>query len=136
MQHRTLPFILLFLLPTIDLTDIQVGHGLSIPLVKAGYHIPRTISSALSSSDPEPIPLANITHTHSTATPADAVYSRGRRRDNAQAPAPMPTPQHPTSLQLNRSVIRPKSPTASESQAGTELAEEPERPVRVVTHEG
>lgn len=42
--------------PTADLTGTQVGHGLSIPLVKAGYHIPRTISSALSSSDSEPIP--------------------------------------------------------------------------------
>ncbi|OKL59190.1 hypothetical protein UA08_05881 [Talaromyces atroroseus] len=44
-------------------------HGLSVPLGKAGYHIPRTISSALSTSsfEPEPIRLPNRT-THSTAT--------------------------------------------------------------------
>lgn len=112
---------------------VQVVHGLSIPLVKAGYHLPRTISSALSSAttaqDPEPIPIADIRHTHSTATPVmNPVQSRGKRRDNARE-APQPTAFH-----INRSVIRPKSPT-SQAQPGTGNVEEPERPVNLVTHE-
>lgn len=107
----------------------QVVHGLSIPLVKAGYHLPRTISSALSSAttyDPEPIPIANIHHTHSTATPV-MDGSRGRRRDN-----PRETPQS-TVFQIGGSVIRPKSPT-SHQQPGTGIFEEPERPVNLITH--
>ncbi|ODM23653.1 hypothetical protein SI65_01242 [Aspergillus cristatus] len=107
-----------------------VVHGLSIPLVKAGYHLPRTISSALSSAtthDPEPIPIANIHRTHSTATPI-MDGSRGRRRDN-----PRETPQS-TVFQIGGSVIRPKSPT-SHQQPGTEIFEEPERPVNLITHE-
>lgn len=110
---------------------IQVVHGLSIPLVKAGYHIPRKISSALNSAtthDPEPIPIVNIRHTHSTATPIVDPGSRGRRRDN-----PRETPQ-PTVFQIGSPVIRPKSPT-SQQQPGTEILEEPERPVKLVTHE-
>lgn len=56
----------------------QVVHGLSVPLGKVGYHIPRTISTALSSAsaEPEPIRLPSNYTTHSTATPQS---SRGLR---------------------------------------------------------
>lgn len=108
---------------------MQVVHGLSIPLVKAGINLPRTISSAISNAtapEPEPIPIADIDHTRSTATPsADPSTGRERRRDQAQ----------PRVFQIGRSIIRPKS-SASQPQLGTGIAEEPERPVNLVTHEG
>lgn len=48
---------------------LQFVHGLSVPVGKAGYHIPRTISSALSTpAEPEPIRLPSNRSTHSTAT--------------------------------------------------------------------
>ncbi|KAJ5482374.1 Cation/H+ exchanger [Penicillium sp. IBT 31633x] len=63
-----------------------VVHGLSVPVGKAGYHLPATISSVISTSthdEHEPIPITSISHTHSTATPLttgeDASY-RSRKR--------------------------------------------------------
>uniref|UniRef100_A0A093VAS8 Na(+)/H(+) antiporter 1 n=1 Tax=Talaromyces marneffei PM1 TaxID=1077442 RepID=A0A093VAS8_TALMA len=68
-------------------------HGLSVPLGKAGYHIPRTISTALSSTsgEQEPICLPSNLNTHSTATP---ISTRGLRfyRNRSNAP---PTTREP-----------------------------------------
>ncbi|KAE8150748.1 Sodium/hydrogen exchanger family-domain-containing protein [Aspergillus avenaceus] len=104
-----------------------VVHGLSIPLVKAGYHIPRTISNALSVNstvEVEPVSIENVQHTHSTATQAN---NQGRKRPGARE-----TPQ-PGVLQLSKSVIR--SPASTGQQLGTGYEGEPERPVNLVTHE-
>lgn len=67
----------------------QVVHGLSVPLGKAGYHIPRTISSALSEHEPVCIPSRN--NTHSTATTPvlpglrfNRTRTRTRNRDQQQ----------------------------------------------------
>lgn len=63
----------------------QVVHGLSVPLGKAGYHIPRTISSALSDSEPIRIPSRNNTHSTAT-TPAlpGLRYNRNRNRNRGR----------------------------------------------------
>ena len=114
------------------LTFIQVVHGLSIPLVKAGYNLPRTISTALSTStamDQEPVPLTNTSHTHSTATPTpEAVNSRGRKRG--------PGSEEPrlTIFRIGRSIIE-STTQINKSQPGMGSDEEPERPVNLITHE-
>ncbi|KAE8134034.1 putative Na/H antiporter [Aspergillus pseudotamarii] len=101
-----------------------VVHGLSIPLVKAGYHLPRTISHALSvgsTPDAEPVPIANVQHTHSTATQDN---NRGRKR---------PSAPRSTTLQIGRSVI--KAQLTDQQQLGTNHEGEPERPVNLVAQE-
>ncbi|EAU37610.1 conserved hypothetical protein [Aspergillus terreus NIH2624] len=110
-----------------------VVHGLSIPLVKAGYHLPRTISNALSASsttvDAESIAIGNVPHTHSTATrDPDVSVTRGRKRASEREP-----PQ-PAVFQIGRPVIRSGSST-EQVQIGTGNAEEPERPVNLVVHD-
>ncbi|EAW08020.1 putative Na/H antiporter [Aspergillus clavatus NRRL 1] len=110
---------------------LPVVHGLSIPLVKAGYHLPRTISSVLSttSPDPDPVPIANIPHTHSTATRDADPASKGRKRGpGREAP-------EPTVFQIGRPVIRSAS-SVDHPQIGTGNAEEPARPVNLVIHDG
>ncbi|OGM39631.1 Na/H antiporter [Aspergillus bombycis] len=101
-----------------------VVHGLSIPLVKAGYHLPRTISHALSvgsTPEAEPVPIANVQHTHSTATQDN---NRGRKRPGAP---------RSTTLQIGRSIIRAQS--MDQRQLGTNHEGEPERPVNLVVQE-
>ncbi|KAL3469767.1 Sodium/hydrogen exchanger family-domain-containing protein [Aspergillus californicus] len=116
-----------------------VVHGLSIPLVKAGYHLPRTISAAISTSStavPDPIPLACMPRTHSTAT-RDTAETGGmtrKKRDPSSTPVPRHTQPHtpqPIAFQIGRSVIRPKSPQ-SEGRIGSGSEEEPARPVNLV----
>ncbi|KAL2007646.1 hypothetical protein VTN00DRAFT_7628 [Thermoascus crustaceus] len=108
-----------------------VVHGLSVPLGKAGYHIPRTISSALSTStalEPDPIPIPGVSTTHSTATQRqDQPNGRGRNRGGTREP-----PQ--AVFRIGRSVIRPRSPS-SQPQLGTGQPGEPERPVNLVNTE-
>lgn len=114
-----------------------VVHGLSIPFAKAGYHLPRTISNAISTStDPEPIPLANNPHTHSTATNGHTESaSRRNRKHGASTPnlSSRSTPQ-PAVFQIGRSVIRSSSP-ASDQHIGSANEEEPARPVNLVLKE-
>lgn len=100
-------------------------HGLSVPLGKAGYHLPATISSVISTGtyeEREPVPISNISHTHSTATPLttgeDASY-RSRKRGFR-------------GIGIGRSVIRPRSPS---HQPGVGQVDEPERPVHLVVHQ-
>ncbi|PWY78449.1 hypothetical protein BO94DRAFT_497683 [Aspergillus sclerotioniger CBS 115572] len=108
-----------------------VVHGLSIPLAKAGYHLPRTISHALSTStmvERDAVPIANIQHTHSTATRSTMpTTNRNRKRGNNARDTP-----DPTVLQIGRSVIRT---TSSQEQIGTGHAGEPARPVNLVIRE-
>lgn len=108
-------------------------HGLSIPLAKAGYHLPRTISQALSTSatqEQEPIPIENISFTHSTATRnSELSHSRGRKRG---AGTTSRDPPQQTVFQIGRPVV----PTASpRDQIGVGGADEPARPVNLVTHD-
>ncbi|KAE8308856.1 putative Na/H antiporter [Aspergillus transmontanensis] len=101
-----------------------VVHGLSIPLVKAGYHLPRTISHALSvgsTPEAEPVPIANVQHTHSTATQDN---NQGRKRPGAP---------RSTTLQVGRSVVRAQ--LTDQQQLGTNHEGEPERPVNLVLQE-
>ncbi|KAJ5171772.1 Cation/H+ exchanger [Penicillium capsulatum] len=110
-----------------------VVHGLSVPVGKAGYHLPRTISSVISTStadEPEPVSISNIPHTHSTAMPrADGggpSYRSRRRGEPRESP-------NPTPFRIGRSVIRPHSP--SSPLPGVGQSDEPERPVNLVIHE-
>ncbi|KAJ5383363.1 Cation/H+ exchanger [Penicillium concentricum] len=106
-----------------------VVHGLSVPIGKAGYNLPATISSVISTSayeGPEPVPISNTSHTHSTATPLttgeDASYrsrKRGFRGANLRPPF----------FGIGGSVIRPRSPS---HQPGVGQPDEPERPVHLV----
>lgn len=111
------------------LTTIQIVHGISVPLAKAGYHIPRTISSALSTSttyDPEPITIPGVQNTHSTATRGQDPTALGRNRRERIPPPP---------FRIGGSVIRPRSP-ASQIQPGVGQTGEPERPVSLVSDDG
>lgn len=114
------------------LTSFKVVHGLSVPVGKAGYNLPRTLSSAISTStvdEPEPVPISNIRHTHSTATPrvdTQVANHRSRKRDN-QRGSP-----NPPLFRIGRSVIRSRSPN---KQLGVGSLDEPERPVNLVTHD-
>lgn len=108
----------------------QVVHGMSVPIGKAGYHLPRTISSAISTSttnEPEPVPISNVRHTHSTAMPPDNTASSYRSRKRGPRESP-----RPPLFRIGRSVIRTRSPS---EQIGVGQTDEPERPVNVVTHD-
>ncbi|RDW69065.1 putative Na/H antiporter [Aspergillus mulundensis] len=112
-----------------------VVHGLSIPFAKAGYHLPRTISQAISTStNDEPIPLTSNQHTHSTATHDHVeTTSRRTRRHDTSLPTTASrshTPQ-PLAFQIGRSVIRSASPS-SDARIGSGAGEEPARPVNLV----
>jgi hypothetical protein len=108
----------------------QIVHGMSVPIGKAGYHLPRTISSAISTStanEPEPVPISNVRHTHTTAMPSDNSASSYRSRKRGPRESP-----RPPLFRIGRSVIRPRSPS---EQIGVGQTDEPERPVNVVTHD-
>lgn len=77
---------------------------------------------------PDPVPIANISHTHSTAT-RGAPANRSRKRGNGREP------QEPAVFQIGRSVIKPTSST-DQPQIGTGNAEEPARPVNLITQDG
>jgi len=111
-----------------------VVHGLSVPVGKAGYHIPHTISSALSITstlDREqrdlPIPILNLRNRPSTTTVfRNSRVSRGR---DTNAPPPQ------TIFRLGGSVIRPSSPTSNSPQTPGQTWE-PDRPVHLVGEDG
>ncbi|PWY65293.1 hypothetical protein BO70DRAFT_366735 [Aspergillus heteromorphus CBS 117.55] len=96
-----------------------VVHGLSIPLAKAGYHLPRTISQALTTTttmESDHIPIGNNWRTHSTATRSiGLVNNRNRKRVAAREP----TSESPT----------------FEIHSETGQAEEPARPVNLIIRE-
>lgn len=130
-----------------------------MPVGKAGYHLPRTISSALSTSsalEQDPIPIApRQTHSTATSTP-DASASRGRKRNNnivnvngqpgssngralglghgnarghGHGHGHKDAPQ-PAVFRIGRSVV-PASSADSLRQPGTGAAGEPGRPVNL-----
>ncbi|KAJ6096716.1 Cation/H+ exchanger [Penicillium sp. IBT 16267x] len=108
-----------------------VVHGLSVPVGKAGYHLPRTLSTAItagSTAENTPVPIEAIRRTHSTATPIenDASSFRSRRRRQYSSP-------NPPLFRLGRSKI--PSPSPSQAQPGVGQTDEPERPVKLVIHE-
>ncbi|KXG52664.1 Cation/H+ exchanger [Penicillium griseofulvum] len=114
-----------------ETVQVVVVHGLSVPIGKAGYNLPATISNVISTSayeEREPVPISNTSHTHSTATPLttgeDASYrsrKRGFRNANIRP-----------FFGIGGSVIRPRSPS---HQPGVGQDDEPERPVHLVQPE-
>jgi hypothetical protein len=110
------------------LTCSKIVHGLSVPIGKAGYNLPRTISSAISTSidEPEPVPISNSRTTHSTAIPLSDDSFRSRKRGVRSS-----TPNPPI-FRIGRSVIHPP---ANEQQPGAGQTDEPERPVHLVIHD-
>ncbi|KAJ5343320.1 Cation/H+ exchanger [Penicillium brevicompactum] len=110
-----------------------VVHGLSVPLGKAGYHLPRTISSVISTTheDHEPIPITNIRHTHSTATPLtvgeDSSYRSRKRGFRFRSATP-----RPPFFRIGGSVIPDRLPS---NQPGVGESDEPERPVNLEAHQ-
>lgn len=114
-----------------SLTDLtQVVHGLSVPVGKAGYHLPRTISSVISTGtvdEPDPIPISNIRHTHSTATPlTDTVLDQQSRKRNLRD-------THLPLFRIDRPVVRSRSPL--NQTPGVGQTDEPERPVNLIAHD-
>ncbi|KAJ5477016.1 hypothetical protein N7539_007160 [Penicillium diatomitis] len=110
-----------------------IVHGLSVPVGKAGYHLPRTISSAISTStvdDPDPVPISNSRHTHSTAMPRGMKFSisrhRSRKRENQE------TSPNPPVFRIGRPVVHARS---QDEQIGAESHDEPARPVNLVHQE-
>ncbi|KAJ5576376.1 Cation/H+ exchanger [Penicillium sp. DV-2018c] len=94
-----------------------VVHGLSVPLGKAGYNLPATLSSVISTNTNDEqvsIPIRNINQTHSTAMPLttgeDASYRSRKRGFRTRAASSSPPPV----LQL-----------------GVGQADEPDRPVNL-----
>jgi NhaP-type Na+/H+ or K+/H+ antiporter len=99
-----------------------VVHGLSVPIGKLGYHLPRTMSTALSTSmeRDEPLPLFEagdgIDHTRSTQA------GRIRQRRN-----PGERPQNAV-FEVGGSVITPRPRTDGETPP-----DEPARPINFVS---
>ncbi|KAJ6171477.1 hypothetical protein N7470_000544 [Penicillium chermesinum] len=110
-----------------------VVHGLSIPIGKAGYHLPRTLSQAISTqSKDDSVNVSNSAGTHSTATPlTENTQWRQNTRRRAQQRENTP---NSTVFRLGGSVIRTGSPS-SQAQPGTGMHDEPARPVNVITHD-
>jgi hypothetical protein len=96
-----------------------VIHGLSIPMAKLGFFIPRTLSQALSSaySDPEPFHVQTDadTDTDDVMTDADA-EQRLRRRPGWSRGAPDTLPRRV--VRIGRSIIR----AGGEASAGQSTA--------------
>ncbi|KAJ5928073.1 Cation/H+ exchanger [Penicillium verhagenii] len=107
-----------------------IVHGLSVPVGKAGYHLPRTISFAITSStaENEHVPIEITRGSHSTAMPIenDSSSFRSRRRRQYSSPTP-------PLFRLGRSKV--PSPSPGPTQPGVGQTDEPERPVNLVIHE-
>ncbi|OAP57868.1 hypothetical protein AYL99_08606 [Fonsecaea erecta] len=97
-----------------------VAHGLSIPLGKLGYHLPRTMSQALSSEreDDEPdIHLGPSPHRRSTS---QLRHRKGNgRRDKSRPPSP-------------GAFMIGQGNTTRSTTMDLESAQEPARPVRII----
>ncbi|KAJ5710530.1 Cation/H+ exchanger [Penicillium malachiteum] len=109
-----------------------VVHGLSVPVGKAGYALPRTLSTVITTSTAETndaVSISNVPHTHSTATPLDDDSSSFRARRRRQNSSPTPP-----LFRLGRSVV-PSSSPSTQRQPGVGLTDEPERPVNLILHE-
>ncbi|KAL4926628.1 putative Na/H antiporter [Aspergillus undulatus] len=135
-----------------------VVHGLSIPLSKAGYHLPRTISAAISTSistastADDPIPLADNRMTHSTANePHDlsgisagaadgriskmsilSKMSRRAKKFESQSPSPSPS-RSPAAAAARHAHVYSQayshSPSHLQSRSGSQTPQPQPQPV-------
>lgn len=107
-----------------------VVHGLSVPIGKAGYRLPRTISNVISTSldEPEPVSHSNSHHFHSIAMPLSISSFRSRKCGTRATTAT--TPQ-PPSFRIGRPVV----PSANEEQPGSGQTDGPNRPVNLAVTE-
>jgi len=81
-----------------------VVHGLSIPLGKLGFYLPRTLSSALDSSsrdEPESFRVSG-----SASTIRGVLRERRGRRANSNAPSGATTPTDRSGIQSERQLYR------------------------------
>lgn len=101
--------------------DTQVVHGLSIPLGKLGFYLPRTFSTAVSTAtDDEPEPVSIPFH-HAIAAVASRILpsalkgAEGRKRGNEINSAERAEPPRPIAFRIGRTVIpdRPDDATGS-----------------------
>ena len=98
-----------------------VVHGLSVPLGKLGYHIPRSISSALSTST-ENIESRNLDLRDYPGSASRPVPVGLRRQRNPQDPPPK------VIFRLGGSKVMPKNDNGLQGPAG-----EPSRPINIVS---
>ena len=106
---------------------MQVIHGLSIPLGKLGFYLPRTISQAFSSDRDEPEPF----HIRNHAREASHEFEQGlRHRPVTDNPQSLTNPPPRRVYPIGRSTIRPNdsnstSQTRVSSQAPAPLSTAP-----------
>jgi hypothetical protein len=91
---------------------VQVVHGLSIPMGKLGFFIPRTISMALSRESEEPEPFHIDRNADDTATDAE---QRIRRRPGWSGSGGDTLPQRV--VRIGRSIIPSGHTSATTSRA-------------------
>jgi len=96
-----------------------VAHGLSVPLGKLGYHLPRTMSQALSSDREEEQPQLPFEHHHRQG-PAQI---RRRKKNGKNGPPPTPA-----AFRIGR---RPSRSTGTRDYELDSPAE-PNRPIRFI----
>ena len=105
----------------IMLTMKQVVHGLSVPLGKLGYHLPRTISNAIDSQSrdiEEPAPF----HVRRHITDGGQYVRQGKApRSMAKTPAPGDTPPRPI-FRLGGTPMKTGSEGQDDSEALQELS--------------
>ena len=94
-----------------------VGHGLSVPMGKLGYHLPRTVSQALSQDSDEPSVLLSR---FSRERGGDPNYQMRRRRRNERKPSE-------GAFQVGAS-----NPRTGANEVEEQSAAEPARPVHFV----
>ena len=100
-----------------------------MPLGKAAYHLPHTISSALHSNSPEPesIAISSMGRTNSTALQSAGVGGQRKRSNYTREP-----PQAAL-VRLSRSIVRKGSPRRTRFGSGTQplAPPQPERETRL-----
>lgn len=95
------------ILASTDVVLLQVVHGLSIPLGKLGFHLPRTLSQAFDSTpsdDPQPFRVS-----HRPEAPGGVVRERIRQQtptSGQSTPAPTERPIY----RIGGTVIRDRQP--------------------------
>ncbi|KZF20744.1 putative Na/H antiporter [Xylona heveae TC161] len=92
-----------------------VVHGLSIPLGKLGFYLPRTLSSALDTGEQtEPASFRIREHAEELAVVPQRENLRPRQSENSRAKGSPQRPAQPV-FRIGGSVIRSGSPSASSS---------------------
>ncbi|OAL36558.1 hypothetical protein AYO20_04174 [Fonsecaea nubica] len=97
-----------------------VVHGLSIPLGKLGYHLPRTMSQALSSEREDDEPDINMGPSPHRRSTSQLRHRKGHgHRDRSRRPSPV-------------SFMIGQGGTTRSTTMDLESAQEPARPVRII----